>query len=41
MAVTEPEIIESASRYDPQGFNSDRVRAAGSRFGGLIASGAG
>jgi acyl dehydratase len=37
--VSEAEIIEFASRYDPQWFHTD-PRAAGShRFGGLIASG--
>jgi acyl dehydratase len=39
MLVTEQEIVEFARRYDPQDFHTDPVRAAGSRFGGLIASG--
>lgn len=37
--VTEQEIVEFARRYDPQDFHTDAVKAAGSRFGGLIASG--
>ncbi len=37
--VTEQEIIEFATRYDPQWFHIDPVRAAGSRWQGLIASG--
>lgn len=37
--VTEAEIIEFASRYDPQWFHIDPVRAAGGRWKGLIASG--
>lgn len=37
--VTEPEIIEFATRYDPQWFHTDPTRAAGSRWQGLIASG--
>lgn len=37
--VTEQEIIEFAKRYDPQDFHTDSVKAAQSRFGGLIASG--
>lgn len=37
--VTEQEIIEFARRYDPQDFHTDPVKAARSRFGGLIASG--
>ena len=37
--VTEQEIIEFASRYDPQAFHIDKVAAAQSHFGGLIASG--
>ena len=39
MLVTKQEIIEFARRYDPQDFHTDAVKAAGSRFGGLIASG--
>ncbi|MHB1207851.1 MAG: MaoC family dehydratase [Rhodospirillaceae bacterium] len=38
-AVTEKEIVEFASAYDPQYFHVDAVRAAASEFGGLIASG--
>lgn len=38
-AVTESEIIEFARRYDPQWFHTDPVRAADSRWKGLIASG--
>ena len=37
--VTEQEIIEFASRYDPQSFHIDKLAAAQSHFGGLIASG--
>jgi acyl dehydratase len=37
--VTEPEILEFATRYDPQPFHVDPVAAAKSHFGGLIASG--
>lgn len=37
--VTEEEIIEFASRYDPQSFHVDPVAARESVFGGLIASG--
>lgn len=37
--VTEQEIIEFARRYDPQDFHTDPLKAAQSRFGGLIASG--
>lgn len=38
-AVTAEEIIEFASRYDPQWFHTDPDRAAASRWQGLIASG--
>src|SRR5512143_2501053 len=38
-AVTEQEIIEFAQRYDPQDFHTDPIKAAKTRFGGLIASG--
>jgi acyl dehydratase len=38
-AVTEAEIIEFASRYDPQWFHLDPVRAQNSRWKGLISSG--
>ena len=37
--VTEGEIVEFASRYDPQPFHVDREAAARSHFGGLVASG--
>jgi len=37
--VTEAEIIEFASRYDPQWFHTDPIRARDSRWNGLIASG--
>jgi len=36
--VTEDEIIEIASRFDPQPFHTDPVAAKGSIFGGLVAS---
>ena len=38
-AITETEIIDFASRYDPQWFHTDPQRAAASRWQGLIASG--
>jgi acyl dehydratase len=37
--VSEGEIIAFATRYDPQPFHTDPVRAKASRWGGLIASG--
>ena len=37
--VTEEEILEFARKYDPQPFHVDAVVAAGSQYGGLIASG--
>lgn len=37
--VDAAEIIEFASRYDPQGKHTDLVAAAAGPFGGLIASG--
>src|SRR5580658_1094686 len=37
--VTRDEMIEFASRYDPQYFHADPERAKQSRFGELIASG--
>src|SRR5215469_16849389 len=37
--VTEGEIIEFATCYDPQWFHTDPARAAASRWQGLIASG--
>ncbi|HUH08578.1 MAG TPA: MaoC family dehydratase [Egibacteraceae bacterium] len=39
VAVTEDEIVEFATRYDPQPFHIDRAAAGRSVFGGLIASG--
>ncbi len=39
IAMTEPEIIEFARRYDPQAMHTDPERAARGPFGGLIASG--
>jgi acyl dehydratase len=38
-ALTEAEIIEFASKYDPQYFHVDKERAKESIYGGLIASG--
>lgn len=37
--VSEPEIIEFATQYDPQYFHVDPAKAAESQFGGIIASG--
>lgn len=37
--VTEGEIVEFATRYDPQPFHIDPAAAASTHFGGLIASG--
>lgn len=37
--VTEQEIVEFATRYDPQPFHVDKAAAEKSNFGGLIASG--
>lgn len=37
--VGEAEIVDFASRYDPQWFHTDPRAAAAHRFGGLIASG--
>jgi acyl dehydratase len=37
--VTEAELCEFASKYDPQYFHADPEAARGSVFGGLIASG--
>jgi acyl dehydratase len=37
--VSQQEIIDFATRYDPQWFHVDPVRAQASRWGGLIASG--
>ncbi|RAU21380.1 acyl dehydratase [Paramagnetospirillum kuznetsovii] len=37
--VTEAEVIDFASRYDPQDFHTDPQAAAKTVFGGVIASG--
>ena len=37
--ITQQEIIEFASKFDPQPFHTDPVAAQDSIFGGLIASG--
>ena len=39
VTVSEAEIVEFASRYDPQPFHVDAEAATRSPFGGLIASG--
>lgn len=39
VSVTEAEIVEFASRYDPQPFHVDPEEAKQSPYGGLIASG--
>lgn len=39
MTVTEEEIVEFASRFDPQPFHLDAEAGRQSPFGGLIASG--
>jgi acyl dehydratase len=39
VSVSAEEIVEFASRYDPQPFHVDSAAAASSPFGGLIASG--
>jgi acyl dehydratase len=38
-AVTQAEIIDFASQFDPQPFHTDQQRARNSFFGGLVASG--
>ncbi len=38
-SVSEAEIVDFASRYDPQYFHADVDAARGSRFGSVIASG--
>lgn len=38
-SITEQDIIEFATRYDPQWFHTDPQRAQASRWQGLIASG--
>jgi acyl dehydratase len=37
--VSEAEIVEFASKYDPQWFHTDAIKARGGHFGGLVASG--
>jgi acyl dehydratase len=37
--VSEEEIVEFATRFDPQPFHVDRAAAAQSMYGGIIASG--
>ena len=37
--VTEAELLQFATAYDPQWFHTDAARAAEGAFGGLIASG--
>lgn len=39
ISVSEEEIVEFATRYDPQPFHIDPAAAESSPFGGLIASG--
>ena len=39
ITITQEEIVEFASRYDPQPFHLDPEAAARTPFGGLIASG--
>lgn len=39
VTVTEDEIVEFASRYDPQPFHVDAEAASETMYGGLIASG--
>ena len=39
ISVSQEEIIEFATRYDPQYFHTDPEKAKASRFGGIIASG--
>lgn len=39
VTVSEQQIIDFARRFDPQWFHTDPVRAATSRWNGLIASG--
>src|SRR5690606_17077669 len=39
VTVTEDEIVEFATRFDPQPFHVDPAAAAESPFGGIIASG--
>ncbi|KOX95455.1 MULTISPECIES: MaoC family dehydratase [Halorubrum] len=37
--ITKSEIVEFGEKYDPQPFHTDEQAAAGSTFGGLVASG--
>jgi len=39
IAVEEQEVLDFARRFDPQPFHTDPIAAAGSHFGGIIASG--
>ena len=39
LSLTEEEIVDFASRFDPQPFHVDKEAAARSMFGGIIASG--
>src|ERR1700694_1472286 len=39
LSLTEEEIVDFASRFDPQPFHVDKEAAARSIFGGIIASG--
>ncbi|MCW5774642.1 MAG: MaoC family dehydratase, partial [Rhodospirillaceae bacterium] len=39
LSLSEEEIVEYARRYDPQPFHVDKVAAAASQYGGIIASG--
>jgi acyl dehydratase len=39
ITVSEPEIVDFATRYDPQYFQINPVKAATSEFAGIIASG--
>jgi len=39
VTLTEAEIVDFAFKYDPQPFHIDKVAAADSPYGGLIASG--
>ena len=38
-SLTEAEIVDFATRFDPQPFHIDRAAAAASPYGGIIASG--
>lgn len=39
VTVDQAEVVEFARRYDPQPFHTDPEKAAGTPFGGIIASG--